>query len=66
MRFPEHLGRYPHAALRVYNRWGREVFRHDDYPNDWQAENLPAGVYFWRLTAPDLPAAYTGWVQVVR
>ncbi len=62
----ENLVRYPGTGLRVYNRWGGEVFRADDYRNDWRAEGLAAGLYYWRLTAPGAPQLYKGWVQVVR
>jgi hypothetical protein len=53
--------------LSIYNRWGREVFRSTDYRNDWTAEGLPSGVYFYHLTHVDacFPPV-RGWVQVLR
>ena len=46
------LEMYPHNQLVVVNRWGNEVYRKDDYSNtttQWRGENLPDGVYFYRL-----------------
>jgi gliding motility-associated-like protein len=35
--------------LVVFDRWGRKVYQNDDYKNDWDGDNLPMGVYFYRL-----------------
>jgi gliding motility-associated-like protein len=41
---------YPRNELIVINRWGNEVFRAKDYANGtWQGDNLPDGVYFYKL-----------------
>ncbi len=37
------------VALSIYNRWGREVYKSSDYQNDWAAEGLEVGVYYYRL-----------------
>jgi len=37
---------YSHRQLVVYNRWGSEVYRSDQYNNDWDGMNVPDGVYF--------------------
>jgi gliding motility-associated-like protein len=37
---------YSHRQLVVYNRWGAEVYRSDQYNNDWDGMNVPDGVYF--------------------
>lgn len=50
-------GLYPDSRLRVYNRWGAEVFDAEAYANNWAgtsktlgSENqLPDGVYFYVL-----------------
>jgi large repetitive protein len=35
--------------LIISNRWGRTVFQTDDYQNDWPAESLTPGMYFYTL-----------------
>ncbi len=56
------------ARLRVYSRWGQLVYESRDYRNDWGAEGLPAGLYFYVLEHERLcpqPRA-KGWMEVVR
>jgi gliding motility-associated-like protein len=49
--FVECLQQIEGAILRVYNRWGNEVFRSDDYRNNWngnyKGKALPEGTYFY-------------------
>lgn len=40
---------YKRVELVVLDRWGRKVFADSDYQNDWRAENVPDGVYFYTL-----------------
>jgi gliding motility-associated-like protein len=52
--------------LRIFNRWGKEVYFSDNYQNDWTGENLSSGVYFYYLTSPILEREYKGWVHLMR
>ena len=38
---------YLRTKLTVFNRWGRIVYKSDDYKNDWDGGNLPDGNYFY-------------------
>ncbi len=51
----------------ICNRWGKEVYRSNDYRNDWAAAGLPDGLYFYRLTHESgcFPEQ-RGWVHVLR
>ncbi|MGF1533429.1 MAG: PKD domain-containing protein [Bernardetiaceae bacterium] len=49
--------------LHVFDRWGGEVFRSDDYQNDW-GDDLKSGAYFYRLVSPE-GFACKGWVHVL-
>ena len=43
------------VAVKVFNRWGNEVFRSDDYKNDWRGKgvsnflgsDVPEGTYYY-------------------
>ena len=43
------------VSVKVFNRWGNEVFRSDDYKNDWRGkgvsnflgEDVPEGTYYY-------------------
>ena len=37
------------GSLVIYNRWGQEVYQSPNYQNGWDGEDLPTGVYFYRL-----------------
>jgi gliding motility-associated-like protein len=40
---------FPKRKLTIYNRWGKKVFSADPYNNDWDGDNLAAGVYYFVL-----------------
>jgi hypothetical protein len=40
---------YLRTELTVFNRWGRIVYKSDDYQNDWDGGNLPDATYFYVL-----------------
>ena len=46
------LGQFPFSTVRIYNRWGIEVYRDDDFgnTNGWlPSEDVSAGLYFYTL-----------------
>ncbi len=44
------LDHYPNAHIVIYNRWGKKVFEHNDYYNNWwDGRDQPDGVYFYVL-----------------
>jgi hypothetical protein len=53
------------AKLVITNRWGKEVYSTSDYNNDWKADGVADGIYFYRLEGTDSPSV-TGWVEVLR
>jgi gliding motility-associated-like protein len=53
------------ASLKVFSRWGQEVYQTDNYTNNWQAENLAAGIYYYLLRDTS-GRTMKGWVEVVK
>jgi gliding motility-associated-like protein len=53
-------------ALEVYNRWGDRVYYNQKYNNDWQGDNVDAGVFYYELKHPQKGKKYKGWVQIIR
>jgi gliding motility-associated-like protein len=41
------------VTLKVFNRWGNLVFESDNYKNNWDAEGLEAGTYYYVLILPN-------------
>jgi hypothetical protein len=53
-------------ALRLYNRWGHEIYAQEHYDNTWAAQGQPDGVYYYLLTNSATGQKYQGWVEVRR
>jgi gliding motility-associated-like protein len=51
--------------LMISNRWGKAVFTSENYQNNWNAEGVADGIYFYRLQVGDNDAL-TGWVEIIR
>jgi gliding motility-associated-like protein len=56
----------PDWALRIYSRWGREIYVQERYDNTWTAQGHPDGIYYYLLTSPATGQQYRGWVEVRR
>jgi hypothetical protein len=50
------------SSLLVFNRWGQNVYSTNSYNNDWSADNLETGVYYY--TIPEY--CLKGWIHVLR
>ncbi len=51
--------------LVVYNRWGKQVAKFDNYTDQWDGNNEAAGVYYYQLTSP-YGKVCKGWVQIIK
>jgi len=54
------------SELRIYDRWGLQVFEKEPYDNSWRAENLSSGTYFYFLPAGCEGDLIRGWIQVIK
>ncbi|MEW6467273.1 MAG: gliding motility-associated C-terminal domain-containing protein [Bacteroidota bacterium] len=52
--------------LEVYNRWGNLIFQKDAYTNDWNADKISNGTYYFILSVKELNKTYTGFFEVLR
>jgi gliding motility-associated-like protein/uncharacterized repeat protein (TIGR01451 family) len=63
------LESYPGSQLLIFNRWGNEVYKSDDYLNNWDGSNLAEGTYYYILNRRELNGGITtfkGWVFLKR
>lgn len=63
------LNRFSKNSIVIFNRWGDHVFEKEDYQNDWDAEGLIAGTYFYILKVTDhngQEKEFKGWIQVMK
>ncbi|ASV30987.1 T9SS type B sorting domain-containing protein [Maribacter cobaltidurans] len=62
------IDNYPNNVVKVFNRWGHEVFAVQSYKNDWgglykdNREKLPSGSYLYVIDLGDGEAPLQGWV----
>ncbi len=65
----KNIQRYEDNSVYVYNRWGNEVYRSDNYKNDWNGtfrnKPLPDGTYFYIIKIPNRETL-SGFVQINR
>ncbi len=63
------LGSYGKCDVRVYNRWGKLVFKSPDYHNEWDGTSngadLPAAAYYYVIKTEN-SGTLTGTVNIVR
>jgi gliding motility-associated-like protein/uncharacterized repeat protein (TIGR01451 family) len=62
------IEKYQGTVLQVFNRWGGQVYRSNDYRNDWRGSDLNEGTYYYILEVkkPDGLKKYKGWVTILR
>jgi gliding motility-associated-like protein len=53
------------CKLTIWNRWGKVVYRSDNYKNDWDGEKHSDGVYYFVFIEPDGKDAH-GTVTILR
>jgi gliding motility-associated-like protein len=52
-------------GLTIYDRWGKLVYSSSNYKNDWKAEGLNDGTYFYIIDVAD-DKKYSGFVTVFK
>jgi len=77
----QYLEFFPVAQLRIYDRWGKEVFSSADYAQfqrdtdvgstvvpdgGWDPGDAPEGTYFYELILPTIDQMESGYIQVLR
>jgi len=55
---------YQNPTLKIYNRWGKEVFHSNLYENNWKPGKDESGLFFYSVSAEGLH--WNGWISVVR
>ncbi|GAA4452823.1 hypothetical protein GCM10023189_16840 [Nibrella saemangeumensis] len=52
------------ARLEIYNRWGKLLYRSENYANDW-GPSVPHGTYYYLMTTPS-GTKCKGWLEVLQ
>jgi gliding motility-associated-like protein len=66
-------GNFPNNSIRIFNRWGDEIFVAEPYQNDWEGtygddnDELPAATYFYMLKLDkNSDEVMAGYITLVR
>lgn len=59
------LGLTGNWALKMYTRWGQQVFSTNAYRNNWGADAAPGLYYYW-LQQSGAGTTYKGWLEIAR
>lgn len=64
----EGLEQFDRVEVLIFNRWGNEVYRHDNYDNSWQGIDLNEGTYYYRIVTHQRGEQnrYESWVLLKR
>ncbi len=64
----QNIDRYPGNKVKVFNRWGAEVFSKDGYSNTnaWNGENLPTGTYYYVVEPGIGEKTLTGTLTILK
>lgn len=65
---------FPGTQIRVFNRWGQQVFENNDYDRyqssrngrGWDPEDLKEGVYFYEILIPAVDKVESGNLTIAR
>ncbi len=62
------INKAPHTsvAIEVYNRWGGQIFKADDYDNKWDGGAASDGIYYYTLKASCPNKTVKKWIQIAR
>ena len=72
--FINNIEAHPNNVIRVYNRWGQEVFYAEGYQNNWNGEyegnkgSLPdAASYYYQIDLDGNGSLdYDGWIYITK
>jgi gliding motility-associated-like protein len=66
------IERHPNAVVRVFNRWGDEVFYAKGYNNTWDgsskgsSKKLPDGAYYYQIYLDGVNMDKDGWIYLTK
>ena len=56
---------HPNTIVTIYDRWGKKIYENPNYKNEWKAEGVSDGTFFYIVEVPD-EKKYNGFVTVFK
>ena len=54
---------HPNTTVTIFDRWGKKVFENSNYSNEWAADHLADGTFFYVIDVPN-DKKYSGFITV--
>ena len=64
--FFDYLDFYNQSEINIYNRWGNKIYSASPYLNNWSAEGLTDGIYFYVLEIKENNQRYSSFFHLIR
>jgi gliding motility-associated-like protein len=62
----KYLGFFETPELRIFNRWGNQIYMSDNYKSDWNGGDFPEGTYYYILDLGNEIPIYKGSILISR
>ena len=62
----KYLGFFESPELRIFNRWGNQIFMSENYKSDWNGDDYPDGTYYYILDLGHEIPVYKGSILISR
>lgn len=56
---------HPNSNITIFDRWGRKIYENPNYNNEWKADGVLDGTYFYVLDVPS-DKKYSGFISVFK
>lgn len=56
---------HPNISITIFDRWGIKVYENPNYNNEWKADGVSDGTFFYIVNVPD-DKTYSGFVTVFK
>ena len=60
---------FSNSTIRIFNRSGQEVYKTDNYKNDWDGRRngnlLPTGTYYYTIESSQSRASFKGYITIL-
>ncbi|MCH7403911.1 T9SS type B sorting domain-containing protein, partial [Belliella kenyensis] len=63
------VNKFVSNEIVIFNRYGDHIYEASNYQNNWDADGLPAGTYYYVFKAVDRAGrehVFKGWIQVIK
>ena len=54
---------YPENELRIFTRWGKQVYQKSNYRNNWNGSGLSSGIYYYLFRSGN--QNWKGWIEIL-